>query len=203
VTFSDDARTDKDLTEVTSTNLNDFFQVINGLRADQATSIGDGVFEGQALLANRFDTLPAGTKPPDGTALVVMSDGIQNTPTEPVLYAKGSEAGVVPEGDNEPPHSDWSSHPLDWRARRASGRLLPDITSIAIGTDYTATDLDLLARLSGRTVTHLDTGTTAYADLADAKRCSCVLQIISAQRIPLFPITRGFSQVNSNGATSI
>lgn len=139
VSFNEDADTTLPLTEVSSATKVSIEAAINGLVPAGATSVGDGVLEGQSLLA-AFDGAAAA---PDSLAMIVMSDGLTNTDAHPSMYYD----------EQTPPTNDgrgtaWTGT-LNWFQRKNNGLRLPEIGTIGIGQDAALIELDRLARLAG------------------------------------------------------
>lgn len=142
VSYNDDADTTLGLVPVTDFSTKVIGAIIDTLAASGWTSIGDGVLEGQSVLASAFDD-PAAVAP-TVQAMVVVSDGLSNYDAHPSVYYK-EKSNPINDGRGD----DWESTSLTWEARKSDGKVLPVISTIAIGQDADLWELEELSRLSG------------------------------------------------------
>ncbi len=143
VTFNQDASTALPLTGVTSSTLPSFDAAIDGITAAGLTSIGDGLYESQSILAAAFDPNDL-FESLDRQSVILVSDGVNSASATPFEYYGSKQ--VFTEDQN----GSWynQSGPLN-RILRLAHHPVPIISTIAIGQDADLSEMDHLAHLGG------------------------------------------------------
>lgn len=150
VAFDADAHTVKDMTGVTQGELSSFYSAIEGISAGGPTSIGDGLYEAQSILAKALDPNDA-WKLFDRQSIVLLSDGKNSADAKPVDYY-GAALGGPPTKDG---NGSWYALSPLHRPARLHKLPTPVISGIAIGQDADLTELDHLAHLTDGTVLYV------------------------------------------------
>ncbi len=151
--------------DVTASSIAGLEQAIDGMAIFEDSSIGDGVFEAQATLANAFDDLQVGNRP-DKQIMIVVNASLNNQNALPELYVNGS--ATPPTGDG---NGSWGGRPLTWPARQAAGLPLPDgIQTIAVGDFADFGRLESLSRLTGSGTVALPLPSDSPIDQAELTR---------------------------------
>lgn len=152
VTYASDADTltTGGLQDVTPSALPVLQALVDGIQPGDGTSVGDGVFESQSVLADAFDSLPAASRP-DRQVLILTNNRMNDTSSLPETYVDG--ASSPPTGDGNGP---WASRPLTWPARQAGGLpLIDDIQTVGSGAFADLGRLERLSRLTSSGTTHI------------------------------------------------
>jgi hypothetical protein len=192
-TFNEDAQVGFGLLPLSLGGIRDAALVnLNGITAGGCTSIGDGVLETQAFLAQNFDTVPSFmfAKRPDVQSMVVLSDGLGNSgyplyqyyswqPVPDVFVSDGT--GNDPACDPDPDPNDnqpWFLAKLRYPERVKAKLPVPMVSGVAVGPDADLSELQKLATLGKGFFTYIAGPADASAmqkrvatsDLSDAFR---------------------------------
>lgn len=151
VTFNQDADTDHAIDWLTADNVDEYYALLD-LVAGGGTSIGDALLESQALLAeDRQQLVDANVPGTDGDGLVLLSDGVNQNESDPVVYYFPLDASPRPSvPTNDERGSAWyAEEPLPYALRKQEGLMVPEIQAIGIGQDADLSTMEKLATLSG------------------------------------------------------
>ncbi len=203
VAFNHDAETVSHLSYVVPGNVQAFCDDVDGITSSGSTSVGDGVFEAQSILANALDDA---TTRPARQVIIVMSDGASSDLEDRLFAYYQTDPPVnpadVPTGDGN--GGSWGGRALTWAQRSESGLPLP--TSIeAVGfrqipaQDVGWGDLSALTSLTGNRVIVADTdallgGALAYGADPEMETYRLARSMIDAMSSRL---------TNSSGSTRI
>lgn len=140
VAFDADAHTIKDMTGVTQGELSSFYSAIEGISAGGPTSIGDGLYEAQSILAKALDPNDA-WKLFDRQSIVLLSDGKNSADAKPVDYY-GAALGGPPTGLT---NALEFAHGTDPNLSDSDGGGESDASEVAAGRDPRDPDDDATA----------------------------------------------------------